>query len=93
MPRKKIHPLEADLRSSAYEWVHKIPSLTQGNIDVVPEGWITNEKYSEMMNIPQKTSEYQLKEACKRGELQRKQFRIQTHRCKVLVWHYYKKDQ
>ena len=94
MSRKKplrLNPSEADLRSSMYSWVNDIKFLTHKELDEVPEGWITLEMLSVIKNIPAKTIEYQCKQACRRGEMQRKQFRIQAGRAKQMVWHYYKK--
>ena len=87
----RLNPSESELRSSMYAWVDDIEFLTKKEIDDVPEGWITLEILSEIKKIPPKTIEYQCKQACRRGEMQRKQFRIQAGRAKQMVWHYYKK--
>jgi hypothetical protein len=48
MNQKKLNPSEAELRNSAFDWVHRIDNYTE---EVVPKGWLTAKQICDLKGL------------------------------------------
>ena len=90
MNRKKLHPSEADLKSSIYSWIDATDTPPDTEVDIVPEGWATLEQMAKHKNIPLTTMNSRVQRHIKAGKVQKKKFLIKTSRCTQYVTHYFK---
>jgi hypothetical protein len=89
MNRKKLHPSEADLKSSIYSWIDATDKPPNSKVDIVPEGWMTMKQMAEYKGIPITTMNSRIERHLKAGTVQKKEFFVKNGRCHRNTLHYY----
>jgi len=89
MNQKKLHPSEADLKSSIYSWVDKTDKPPKTVVEEVPEGWMTMQQMADYKKVPITTMNSRIARHIKAGTVQKKEFLIKNGRCHRFTLHYY----
>jgi len=88
----KKKPLVSAPDKSANDWLADIMKASgpMGQVDEVPEGWLSITQISEISDTPTSTINHRMIRLLKSKQVQRRKFRIHSGHQTLGVWHYYK---
>jgi len=88
----KKKPLVSHPEKSANDWLADIMKASgpTGQVDEVPEGWMTHRQMCDQAGLCDTTMNNRLIKLIAAGKLQRRKYRALTGRNVSEVWHYFK---